>query len=866
MNRWSLLTWKDVDRVLELNNAALKDAGVTDFDVYPDCVEFSIARNNEKQAVIEALSRIVNIKNRTIPVAFGDALLIDFVLSDESSRQPRELPLFRDVVYRENEAPVTDAPLDVPIIAFDSYKGGVGRTLSLLAFARAWAELDAEQERKLLIIDSDIEAPGLSWLISESQPYSFSYLDLLECAELSALNEQMEEEIADRMFQMTIHIASDHTEADYLFLPTYRYREQLLDMYTRPEHIAANSSAPYALTDFISHIGKKLGVSAVLIDLRAGISEFSAPILFDSRVKKYLVSSTSNQSVMGTRMILELLMKSYRPEITASVPELLLTMVPKGLDTSDIKNTLLQAYEKSGEISDENSLLANSGLNLITECEFGSELVHLEGIDQITERLKDRGMYRVIFDLVKTNYFSEEADKLSEKKRLAGVEAINTFAKKQITAEGEGNFYLLQTRPISNLARRFRNQIPNAVVMGAKGSGKTFLYKKIVQGGTWEAFSGPIAGSGISGKSYIMPLLATANDAYLGKSFADQIKQVSAAVHYEYSSNFLSDNRGKIIDYLETVHSREEWRHFWLQLLLPPEVSSVSAFDGFLQKTGINILYIVDGLEDVFQNVSDNANQRNAVSALCQETLSDIRNTCSHIGLLIFARKDLLTDSIPMNFQQFFDQYKDIFLNWTSAEALRLALWIADTAMDGALCQGKIKIETASDDVIRDSLTKLWGLKLGRDDSNEAYASRWILAALSDFNGQLQARDIIRFLEYATERPGAMTYKDRYIMPPEIRNAVPACSREKIDEITQEIRRLQPIIDAILRVDPIKRILPFQKDTFNFTHEQEEFLKQEGYLIIDGDDYYIPEILRHALKFRYNSGARPRVLSLMNKK
>lgn len=63
-------------------------------------------------------------------------------------------------------------------------------------------------------------------------------------------------------------------------------------------------------------------------------------------------------------------------------------------------------------------------------------------------------------------------------------------------------------------------------------------------------------------------------------------------------------------------------------------------------------------------------------------------------------------------------------------------------------------IENASQEIVEKYLIKLWGLKLGRNSSNEAYASRWILAALSDFNGQLQARDIIRFLKYASKQNG----------------------------------------------------------------------------------------------------------------
>ena len=151
----------------------------------------------------------------------------------------------------------------------------------------------------------------------------------------------------------------------------------------------------------------------------------------------------------------------------------------------------------------------------------------------------------------------------------------------------------------------------------------------------------------------------------------------------------------------------------------------------------------------------------------------------------------------------------------------------------------------------------------------EAFSSKWILTALSDFSGQLQARDIIRFLQYATkesEKATYATYDDRLIMPTEIRNAVSKSSEEKIDEIKIEISALSPIFDKLKKANTDLKTLPFTKEHFNLTPQEEEIMKREGYLIIENDKYYIPEIVRHALGFIYGKGARPKVLSLLFKR
>jgi hypothetical protein len=113
------------------------------------------------------------------------------------------------------------------------------------------------------------------------------------------------------------------------------------------------------------------------------------------------------------------------------------------------------------------------------------------------------------------------------------------------------------------------------------------------------------------------------------------------------------------------------------------------------------------------------------------------------------------------------------------------------------------------------------------------------LAALSDFNGQLQARDIIRFLEKATVTVGKPIYQDRYLMPAEIKKAVSECSNDKIGEIRDEIKALGPIFDKLENAPSENKILPFYSDTFQLSQAEEKLMKQKGYLRVDHERYYL---------------------------
>ena len=79
------------------------------------------------------------------------------------------------------------------------------------------------------------------------------------------------------------------------------------------------------------------------------------------------------------------------------------------------------------------------------------------------------------------------------------------------------------------------------------------------------------------------------------------------------------------------------------------------------------------------------------------------------------------------------------------------------------------------------------------------------------------------------------------------------------------MKNLVSIFDKFENVSEEKKVLPFSPGTFDLSRKEEEIMIQQGLLKRDGDKYYLPEIIRHALKFKYQKGARPKVLSLLFK-
>ncbi len=700
----------------------------------------------------------------------------------------------------------------------------------------------------------------------------FSFLDLLEITQKQEHAEEVIDLIADKVSELTIKIETERSMVEHIVLPTYRYIEQLLDMYASPESLALSYNKKYILAEVLSKLGEKMNAELVLVDLRAGLSEFSAPLLFDPRVKKFLVTSTSYQSVKGTEILLHQLSKGLPLNENSKIPEILLTMGQENINTTDIVSGLTAVYDKY--VSEGNVSITD---DLVTELPFASELVHLESMQRIMKNLNGREFYNHILGIVRNSYIAQQEIQKTDDQltRDDVIKRIHSFAEKQITAEGNGALKVLMTDPVQNLIRKYKNSIPNTVIMGAKGSGKTFLYREILRNQFWEKFiinmdKQNSGGTEMYPSSVLtVPLLASGNAGEFYEILENTIQNYNRFyLKGKIQNSVYLDNRDVLLQHIRKEYDPLQWKDIWREMILNSmggSYQSLEELEEDLSSQGLKVVFMIDGLEEIFSQTVTSKTEKNAVVSLCRDMLNEIKIKYQNFGLMVFLRKDMARDAITIHFEQFNSLYHSLELRWSSTEALRLAVWLVDQAVPD-FYKEEAAIEMAPREVIDRTLHKLWGVKLGKPTSNEANLSRWILAALSDFNGQLQARDIIRFLEKSTVNMGKDIYHDRYLMPVEIKKAVSDCSVEKISEIRQEIKALEPILDKLENAPAEKKILPFHNDTFYLSQTEEKVMKQEGYLRVENDKYYLPEIIRHALKFRYERGSRPKVLSLLLKK
>ena len=792
------------------------------------------------------------------------------------------------------EHPVPLEPDLPPVIAFHSFKGGVGRTLHALALALAivkkggasagyvfgesgWGGPPSSVEKsRVLIVDADLEAPGLSWLVSKKLPNpQVSFVDFL------ALVHSDPDPLASESIDLVADGLKDALVDGIYILPAFRSLSKFNSLEIRPEHLTQGSRDPFILTTMLSRLGKTVNVDAVIVDLRAGISELSSGLLLDPRVYRVIVTTLSGQSMEGTCQLLELLGElapSKRDE--DPIPALILSQIPQEYKAEDILSRyyerLLDASKNirsdvgddltEKQVDDEFRYLLNdldSNLRVLPN-EWDEIVAQIQKSDLIEEM---SGLIDWLPDLSPEKYRSIDRQSSDLKEQRM---ALAKCANQLIHAEAGKTRDFLSIRPLHNLVSNFSAHVPIAVIIGAKGSGKTYTYLQIAQRKNWREFAKSAGSGDVSIDAIICPILKSkslqspANDVVRNaRTNSSKKLGFSGPCDITKISDYLRDG-------LEKDMHEGQWREYWLNIFawsLGFEVNEEGAgrrLADYLRERKQHVVVIIDGLEDLFLQVSSDENEQKAVRALLQDVPEWLEQQPSRpIGILVFIRQDIVRNTIKQNYSQLIAKYEIYSLKWNAEEALRLVRWITMKADVLDSMKSEIDIHKMNKSELTDQLIPLWGRKLGKENSREARSATWVITALSDLKGQIQARDVVRFLYIASNAStDDAHWDDRLIAPGAARGALSECSKEKLKEIKEEIETLGEIFSKLRELSEESRQIPFTLEQSELTHQELKLLESNGIVLRDDDEYYMPEIFRLGLDFKLKTGVRPRVLTL----
>ncbi|MBF0435409.1 MAG: ParA family protein [Magnetococcales bacterium] len=816
--------------------------------------------------------------------------------------QPRFTPPRTAYFSKDESHPPKNFPPDQPpVLAFHSFKGGVGRTLCTLATTLAYTA----HEKKVLLVDADFEAPGISFLYETRNPdLGFSMADLL-----TMLHADPKPSGDDAMASAKIGVLSQHLDNVFV-LPCYRDLRDSVSLEIRPEHlIASTAHPPFFLGDILSRLGKELKVDVVIVDLRAGLSELSAPIIFDPRIKRILVTNASGQSIRGTQLVIQEIGKTLQINQwpTDNLPALILNQLPGTMlpnkDGSggnqyfsdmleSINQTLEQAFSQPSAITDEDGqpITDEDGQPILAECaeegishtflSYNEPLASLSGSwEDALKTIQQSLVPQKIWDKLQLwlpatsspiTYALPEAS-LDDRRIL-----LRDFAGKFVYADGtfeatDKDISFLAIQPLTNLAKDHTAKLPMVVSIGAKGAGKTYAFLNIARSRQWQEYVTKVDPKiRCNFNAPVFPLLWSKNTdleemQQLCQACQQQLGLTPSSAPFDLPKE-VSRFKGKDIF---------AWRDFWANAIAQSlgKTSTEQPFESLqdhINQRNQHIVILMDGLEETFPEFTTNRSQQLALRALLQEIPNWLRTLPgAPIGIIVFVRQDMVAHAIPQNRGQFVDRFKNYALRWTWDEALELVAWVCvnSRAIDNLWKD----FNTLNDSERMERLRPLWGMKLGGDETNEAIANNWVLSVLSDLRGRIQGRDVVRFLSLAArESVNNTKTTDRLLAPTAMRQAIKPCSQEKVVEIGLENEPLKKIFSKIKEKSSGPSRLPTpctyrELASRKLSRSDVELMEENGVIFFDEKkkEYHFPEIFRHGLGVEFAGYGRKKVLSLI---
>ncbi|MDI1268690.1 MAG: hypothetical protein PSV40_06250, partial [Polaromonas sp.] len=666
------------------------------------------------------------------------------------------------------------------------------------------------------------------------------------------------------------------TNRELFVLPAALDLTEIQDMPVQPSHLASNPENPWVLTDRLRALGQKLDVDAVFVDLRAGLSELASPVLFDPRVEHFFVTTVTKQSVAGMAEVLKRLHTfntrlSQRERVNA-MPSVVLSMLTDQLRKSeeykDALNTLGLAYPA---IDDQTM---SPGLEWL-EVEFTEPLMSVNSLRPAFETLKQSSLYKVAQDWAQTLQTQKQAvsrvSTLSATSSRTAAAALLDVCTRVQFAEQDNSAEMLVTEPLRNFVKHFATEVPNLVSVGAKGAGKTFTFLQVCRARTWHVFMQKVGvdPNGVS-NALIFPGLWSKNLAVESRrTIADMRKEWFGQLKIGTEPPTESE-LSRAIE-IATKNPPAHWDDFWADFIgtqLGMGGATLSAINDYLISVGKSVLFVIDGIEDAFVDPSSEVS-RDAINSLLMlpNRLDELARR--HVGVLVLVRADYVQSSVRQNVAQFLSRYAPFKLEWSPESFLRLAYWLC--ALANIVDNSKGQAETLSLNSLLEKLEPLWGKKLGNDNSKEAHSARWVFASLCDLKGNIQARDLVRFLKFASEIEAGRigeTWPDRILAPESMRKAIPKCSFEKVGEAAKEIAPLRDWIERLHGVTE-RKLVPFS--AVNMKLESKDLIALQGLGVIYEDTQvavnearlYLPEIYRTGLGFETSVGGRPRTQALL---
>jgi hypothetical protein len=220
---------------------------------------------------------------------------------------------------------------------------------------------------------------------------------------------------------------------------------------------------------------------------------------------------------------------------------------------------------------------------------------------------------------------------------------------------------------INTLPNTVSSTLPNAVSISPNGIEKTCVYLQLCRAMYWEDYQNSMATTYFQEDNQnicVYPLL----QSNIIKNDDLNVVDAVRSQHKRFKFSYV-DCRNKIKTKLEKGET--DWTNFWVN-----EICNVVKFkkpaswldhlfivDKFLKEKGLKVIFLFDGIEEIFTDFTTDLGHQIAIEALLGLPRHIVEIDNSSIGMIIFIRRDSLPYVITQNLGQFEHLYREFAID-----------------------------------------------------------------------------------------------------------------------------------------------------------------------------------------------------------
>lgn len=300
--------------------------------------------------------------------------------------------------------PSSPDPQQPPILVFYSFKGGVGRTTALAAFALQRARAG----ERVVVIDADLDAPGIGTLLSSDTQGNTAVWGVVDYLLEKEPQETNSMKIGFSDYYHACRRENLTGAGEIMVVPAgtingdYPWKLARLDL-----EPYADKSKPHVFHRLIEDVRDYLKPGWILIDVRAGLAVPAGILIGGFAHLNVIFGTSSEQSWCGLRLIIERL-GGRRVQAGLAQEDLILVqaMVPRNADLArnaedifseralDVFTELYYAEYSSDESWGLEDTESSEAPHVPIPIHYDEQLTNFRQIDQVAESLIESPDYK----------------------------------------------------------------------------------------------------------------------------------------------------------------------------------------------------------------------------------------------------------------------------------------------------------------------------------------------------------------------------------------------------------------------------------------------------------------------------------------